>query len=252
MNRVVVLCYHDVADGASCDASGFPGPAAASYKVEPKIFRAHLEALAAVRIGALLTFDDGGLSAYTEVAPLLEEFGQRGWFFIPTSFIGARGFLSKVQIRELSERGHTIGSHSRSHRGRMSAWPWEKLSAEWIDSVATLAEITGRPVISAAVPSGFYAPPVAAAAACAGIQELFTLEPTLRTHRVAGCLVRGRYTIKRRTSARAVVRLVAGSPLERGRQFVFWNLKKAAKSALGAWYPRLRESYFAWHDGARV
>ena len=101
------------------------------------------------------------------------------------------------------------------------------------------------------MPSGFYAPPVAAAAACAGIRELFTLEPTLRTHSVAGCLVRGRYTIKRHTSPRAVARLAAGTPLERGRQFVFWNLKKAAKAALGERYPRLRESYFA-HSGARV
>ena len=253
MRRVIVLCYHDVVGApASGAASGFSGPDTASYKLDRAEFRRHLEAIAAGPPGSpevRLTFDDGGVSTYTEIAPLLEEFNRWGYFFIPTSFIGTPGFLAKWQIRDLSLRGHVIGSHSRSHRGRMPGFAWERLAAEWIDSVAALADITGQAITSAAAPSGFYAPRVADAAACAGIRELFTLEPTLRTHAVAGCVVRGRYLIKRHTSASTVARLAAGAPVERGRQFVFWNVKKAARTVLGSAYPRLRKSYFAWQGG---
>ena len=139
--RSSVLMYHDVVDGQGPDVSGFPGPAAATYKVEADLFERHLEAIER-RVGApsapvlfpepaatsanggwLLTFDDGGVSAVTRIADRLEERQLRGVFFITTDRVGTPGFLSVAQVRDLGARGHVIGSHSRSHPRTLSAWP---------------------------------------------------------------------------------------------------------------------------------
>src|SRR5205823_11855730 len=103
--------------------------------------------------GCLLTFDDGGASAITTIAPMLEEFGWRGHFFITTDYIDAPGFLTREQIRELHRRGHVIGSHSCSHRGRMSSQPAERLVREWGISKEILSGLLGEEVTTGAVPS---------------------------------------------------------------------------------------------------
>ena len=137
--RSSVLMYHDVVDGQGPDVSGFPGPAAATYKVEADLFERHLEAIerrvgaraagspdpaaSALNGGWLLTFDDGGVSAVTRIADRLEERQLRGVFFITTDRVGTPGFLSVAQVRDLGARGHVIGSHSRSHPRTLSAWP---------------------------------------------------------------------------------------------------------------------------------
>ena len=51
--RLGVLEYHDIVSG-SPDASGFPGPSAASYKMDRSRFAAHLAQLASARLA-----DDG-------------------------------------------------------------------------------------------------------------------------------------------------------------------------------------------------
>jgi len=69
-------------------------------------------------------FDDGRLGAYTFGAPILEEFNKKGKFFIvPTWIMPGKApdhesyseFMSYEQIKELADKGHTIGSHSTSH-----------------------------------------------------------------------------------------------------------------------------------------
>ena len=68
----------------------------------------------------LLTFDDGGKSAVTRVAGLLEKYGWHGHFFVTAGQINRKGLLNTEQIRRLRREGHVIGSHSFSHPVRMS------------------------------------------------------------------------------------------------------------------------------------
>src|SRR6185437_9067657 len=49
MMRAIGLEYHDVITGEDFDASGFPGAAAASYKLTVPSFDAHMRAIAATR-----------------------------------------------------------------------------------------------------------------------------------------------------------------------------------------------------------
>src|SRR5256885_16958967 len=142
--KALALLYRDGVDGGDWDASGFPDPVSATYKFDRHDFERHLEAASAVaaRRGTvhdlfagivgpppvLLTFDDGGASAYGCVADLLERAGWRGHFFITTDYLGTPGFVGRAQVRELAGRGGGIGPASwsqpaptgRCHLGRLS------------------------------------------------------------------------------------------------------------------------------------
>lgn len=99
----------------------------------------------------LFTFDDGRESNCTVAAPLLEEMGTRGLFFVVPDFIGLRGsqardfYYSRIDIRglrqseeeevwtpmspgqlhDLVRRGHSIGSHTLSHTSLAGLSPLE-------------------------------------------------------------------------------------------------------------------------------
>ncbi len=117
---------------------------------------------------------------------------------------------------------------------------WTDLVREWADSCARLEEITGGPVTLASVPGGYYSRRVACAAAAAGIEILFTSEPTLRADYVDGCMVLGRYSIRHRTSARALAGIVRGSRWALATETTGWILKRAAKAIAGRHYDSIR------------
>jgi Polysaccharide deacetylase len=87
--------------------------------------------------GAILTFDDGLRSDYEIVAPLLQKWGFKGWFFVPIGLLrlgpatqaeaarrqrvhyiahasDTRVFMTVEQLRELA-RVHVVGCHTSSH-----------------------------------------------------------------------------------------------------------------------------------------
>lgn len=259
--RAISIMYHDVVRGDENDTSGFPGPDAALYKLEPDQFESQLRAIAkAVRNspgsvfdllnGAhgetplLITFDDGGASA-SSIAGMLERQGWRGHFFITTGYIGTPSFMNRDQILELHGRGHVIGSHSSSHPARMSHCDGEEMLREWKTSIEMLSDILGERVRVASVPGGYYSRRVAEAASVAGIEALFTSEPTTRCQVVDRCLVLGRYTIQRWMSSEVAAALAAGRIAPRLRQLLFWNAKKATKALGGERYLKMRKALLA-------
>ena len=235
--------YHDVVENDNYAASGFPDDGADIYKLDRKEFARQLEAIRDAGGGlVLLTFDDGGVSAYDPVAGMLEQYGWRGYFFITTDWIGLPGFLHPEQIRELDQRGHIIGSHSCSHPTRMAREPRERLVAEWKGSTEQLAAIVGHRVTVASVPGGYYSRKVAEAAAEAGIQTLFTSEPTAAVHTVNGCRVLGRYVMMQGMGPEWAAGFATGKLGPRLRQALLWNAKRAAKALGGGAYLRVREA----------
>ncbi|MEW5300395.1 MAG: hypothetical protein WDW36_003328 [Sanguina aurantia] len=181
--------YHDVIAAGESDASGFPGGAAAHYKLDERAFASHLAALAASGLQfdavstpvadatCLLSFDDGGASAVA-IGEALDHHAMRGHFFITTSHIGQRGFVTSQDLRTLHAGGHVVGSHSHTHPAEISRLTAGALDAEWRISVDCLNQHLGAPITVASVPGGFYAMHVAQAAAAVGIRYLFTSEPT--------------------------------------------------------------------------
>ncbi len=190
----------------------------------------------------LLTFDDGRTGTYDYAARILDEVGWRAHFFIITDLIGTTGFLTRRQIRALAEQGHVIGTHSCSHPLRISACSGHQLLHEWTASRKALEEIVGAPVLFGSIPNGDYSRAVAQAAAASGLKALFSSEPVTSTFEVEGCLVLGRFCLRRGTSPRIAAGLVQGQFCRRFGQLVAWNFRQIAKS-IGA--TRLKRS---WHD----
>jgi peptidoglycan/xylan/chitin deacetylase (PgdA/CDA1 family) len=252
------IMYHDVVEGGDFASSGFPGEGAHVYKLRREDFERHLDAIAAgVAASAVsriaerrewkdapvfLTFDDGGVSALHPTAELLERRGWSGHFFVTTGRIGTTGFLDAAAVRELHARGHVIGSHSATHPTRMAALARAELDREWRDSLARLSEITGAPVRVASVPGGYYSAEVAHSAAAAGINVLFTSEPSDRTSTVDGCLVIGRYVVQRGMGPEWSAGFASGAGSFRWRQTALWKAKRIAKAAGGSTYLKVRQA----------
>jgi peptidoglycan/xylan/chitin deacetylase (PgdA/CDA1 family) len=259
--KTSVLLYHDLIRGGDADASGFPGGAAARYKLDWGAFLEHLDALERATAGPpdviddllagraagqswSITFDDGGSSALAAG----EELARRGWrghFFCVSDLVGRPGFLGAEEITALRRMGHVIGSHSRSHPVRISALSWPELVLEWRMSAERLGALVGEPVLTAAVRGGYYSRPVAGAAAAAGVKALFTSEPVRRARSVDGCLVVGRHAVRRTTPAETVAQAAAGRRRPWLRQRTAWTAAKAAKAVGGDTYVKARSALLA-------
>jgi peptidoglycan/xylan/chitin deacetylase (PgdA/CDA1 family) len=117
------------------------------------------------RPAAMLTFDDGLSSNYQVGAAILEEFKTRGLFFVVPGFSELRDSearvivaerlrtavafddlpMSKAQIRELADRGHTIGNHTLMHP-KLSEVPASEYNAEIAKSADMLDSWLNHPV----------------------------------------------------------------------------------------------------------
>jgi peptidoglycan/xylan/chitin deacetylase (PgdA/CDA1 family) len=259
--HVLSLEYHDVVVGDP-DETGFPGAGPASYKLDRLVFEAHLDEISravpdppACALDLLqrttsgrpllLTFDDGGRSAVSGIADALERYGWCGHFFVTGNAIGTPTFLSPSETRALRDRGHIIGSHSMTHPARMGACSEQQLADEWKRSTDLLSNIIGEPVVTASVPGGFYTKKVATTAAATGIRILFTSAPTTRCHTVDGCLILGRYTIRRWTKASTAATLASGGLFPRLSQWMLYSGLNMVRAAAGDHYTHIRQLFWA-------
>ncbi len=258
--RITALLYHDVIENEHFSESGFNGSGPDSYKLNLPDFKSHLQ-VAAPRLAGqaealkdflsrgdvdtqvlrLITFDDGGVSFLSRIAPLLEGHQAAGIFFIATKYLGTSGFLEASEVRELHDRGHIIGSHSHSHPKIISNLSYQELLQEWKISKDILSDIVGEEVLTASVPGGFYSKQVARAAEETGFKILFTSEPTNKVTKLGDCYIVGRYSIKQNDIPAKAAKIINHNPVFFAREFLYWNLKKLLKNSLGSNYLKLRE-----------
>lgn len=257
--KTVTLLYHDAVEENNFDGSGFLGQVASIYKLDVYDMERHFEAIRASRNDKpeniysflrntshprplFLTFDDGGISAYTHIATLLAKFGWVGHFFVTAGCIDTPTFVNSKQIQELRKKGHVIGSHSWSHPARMSRCSWTDLEYEWTQSITRLSDILGEQVSVASVPGGYFSSNVAKAASACGIRALFTSEPIKRAYYVDQCLILGRFTLLRGMSPSISAALASDQvSFNQIKQFLLWNTKKFAKSIGGKHYLAFRK-----------
>ncbi len=129
--QIPILCYHQIRDWRPTDSK-----TARAYIVPVDVFVKQIKMLAdsgyhsilpdqlyayLTRGAALppkpimLTFDDTDLDQYTVAAPEMKKYGFRGVFFIMTVSLGRPHYMTREQVRELSDDGHVIGSHTWDH-----------------------------------------------------------------------------------------------------------------------------------------
>ncbi len=186
-----VFKYHEVTDKPN--KSGFTNKGAYPYKHTKLQFKDDLEIIISKfyksrtvdkikkskKENLILTFDDGGNSAMY-IASELEKLNSRGHFFIVTSLINKNNFLTAKQIKELSNRGHLIGSHSHTHPTLFRDLSMEKKVFEWTKSKKILEDILDQKIITASIPGGDINDSTIESASRSGIKHLFTSEPGLK------------------------------------------------------------------------
>lgn len=169
--QVPVLCYHQIREWTSSDSK------TAKDVITPlATFRDQIKILADSGYTSILpdqlynyllygdklpekpvmiTFDDNDGTQYTAANPIMKEFGFKGVYFIMTVTIGRPRYMSKAQLKELSDEGNVIASHTWDHHNV------QKYQGEdWITQIEkpskVLEEITGKKVEYFAYPFGLW------------------------------------------------------------------------------------------------
>ena len=234
--------YHCVFQNSHGE-SGFQNESALLYKVSKEEFENQVKNVVAlcdiVNVDVTFTFDDGGESFYTIIAPILEKYGLKGIFFISTKFLNTKGFLSNAQVKELCERGHVVGTHSHSHPVNISSLPYERQYGEWKESVEILSNLCVRKIQYASIPNGYYSKKMVGIFKDLGIMYLYTSEPTTRMHKEYGISVFGRYVVRSTTSWLNIERLLS-SPYERLMIYLKWRILTIIKYILRNNYNSLK------------
>jgi peptidoglycan/xylan/chitin deacetylase (PgdA/CDA1 family) len=121
----------------------------------------------------VITFDDGCETDLTVAAPILRQADFRATFYITIGHLGRPGYLVPQQVRELSDAGFDIGSHSMTHP-YLSDLDDSELHREIVLSKIQLEEMIGRPVLDFSCPGGRWNSRVAAIARQAGYRSITT------------------------------------------------------------------------------
>ena len=103
----------------------------------------------------LLTFDDGHSSDYEIVFPALQDAGIRAVFFLITGRVGAPGYLSWEQVREMRRHGMEFGSHGATH-AKMTALARNEAWEELTRSRRDIEDRMGEPTRVFSFPYGHY------------------------------------------------------------------------------------------------
>lgn len=197
--QVVVLCYHRV-----------EGKEGGTLSIAPELFEQHLQRLKDRGIAvismqdflawrknektippkcALITLDDGYVSAFENARPILKKFGYPWTYFIYTKFIASGGkSITWEQLATLRDEGVEIGAHTATHqslretRGKSpesyDAW----LKEEIIGSKQLIEKKLGVRCAVFAYPEGRYNAKVLDMVKSAGFDASFTVYGQRVTH----------------------------------------------------------------------
>ena len=169
--QVPVLCYHDIKDwkpGLRQSMKEYIVPVA-SFKeqiqsladsgyqtITPDQYYNHLTKGAELPAKPIIiSFDDADQEQYTIGAAELDKHNFKGVFFVMTIVIGKKNYMSSEMIKDLSAKGHVIGSHTWDHHN-VKNYTAEDYKVQFAGSKEKLESITGKPVEYFAYPFGVW------------------------------------------------------------------------------------------------
>ena len=123
----------------------------------------------------LITFDDGYMNNYTDAFPILKELDMKATIFVIANGLDDGYYLSSEQLKELSDYGIDIESHTFTHP-HLNELTYEQQLEELVKSKEKIEGITGKPVLSVAYPFGDIDENSAKAAKAAGYSLAFTTD----------------------------------------------------------------------------
>lgn len=178
----------------------------------------------------LITFDDGHISNL-EAARLLNSKGLKAVFYIVKDYCCSNGtYLTESMIKEISDMGHTIGIHGKSHT-RWTDKTDEVLVNELSETKSWIESITGKECITCSAPFGFINKRVLKT-----ITANFSSFKIIRTSdtrvNIGGDLVVGSVAIHKDTTLSEFKKIITGNRFYYFRNIVFWKMKEMAKKLL--------------------
>lgn len=169
--EVPILCYHQIREIKASDSEMIK-----TYAVTPAAFASQMKALSDNGFQTILpdqlreyllydgplppkpvmiTFDDTREEQYRLGAAEMDKYGFKGVFFIMTVSINRPNYMSKEQIKSLSDSGHMIAAHTWDHH-RVTKYE----GMDWDEQLAKpkkkLENIIGKPVNYFAYPFGLW------------------------------------------------------------------------------------------------
>lgn len=172
--EVPVLCYHQIRNNLASDSKR-----AHDDIISPDKFREHIKMLADSGYHTILpdqlynylvfhaklpekpimiTFDDTDMDQFTVGNSTLKKYGFKGVYFIMTVSIGRKGrinYMTKENIKQLSDEGNTIASHTYDHKN-FAQFTDEDWKTQIDEPTKKLEQITGKKVEYFAYPYGIY------------------------------------------------------------------------------------------------
>ena len=106
----------------------------------------------------MLTFDDTDDDQFTIAAPEMKKLGYKGVFFIMTVSLNRPNYMTKDQVKQLSDEGHIVNSHTWDHHS-VKGYVTDK---DWTTQIEKpkkqIEEIIGKPTLDFAYPFGLWRP----------------------------------------------------------------------------------------------
>ena len=103
----------------------------------------------------MITFDDTRAEQYSVGDEEMKKYGFKGVFFIMTVSLGRPGYMTKEEVRQLSDEGNIIGSHTWDHSNVK-----KYQDPDWIKQIdkpsKQLEQITGKQINYFAYPFGLW------------------------------------------------------------------------------------------------
>lgn len=86
-----------------------------------------------------LTFDDGPSANTEKILDILDEYNVKATFFV----VGKEGEWAKTALRDIVDRGHTLGMHSYTHKYKEIYASVEAFAEDFVKLRGYLEEVTG-------------------------------------------------------------------------------------------------------------
>ena len=169
--EVPILCYHNIREFSNTASDVMK-----TNTVKPAAFAAQMKTLSDAGYHTILpeqlynylaydgplpekpimiTFDDTRIDQFTNGAAEMKKYGFKGVFFIMTVAINRPGYMTKEEIKSLSDDGHVIASHTWDHH-MVTKYSGEDWNTQFVKPKAKLEDIIGKPVTDFAYPFGLW------------------------------------------------------------------------------------------------
>jgi peptidoglycan/xylan/chitin deacetylase (PgdA/CDA1 family) len=165
--QVPILCYHRIDDSRKPD----------DYNVTVAEFKEQMKALADSGYHTILpdqlydyltkgtalpskpfmiTFDDTRKEQFTVAAAEMKKYNFKGVFFVMTISINRPHYMTSEEIKQLSDEGHVIASHTLDHQNVKKLKTKEEWDRQIVKPSERIEAITGKPVSYFAYPFGLW------------------------------------------------------------------------------------------------